>query len=307
MSLVAVDLQGGLGNQLFQYAVGRALADAHGLPLALTTRLLARAPTGRRYKLGAYPIRAMLVTPDVLPEPGLVRRWAMRAGLRAPGRAPDTGPDLRGIPRIDEDDAAGCWDARLATRRPPLLLRGYFQSPRYFASIATSLREELVPTARPSEAARAVAERIAAAGDASVSVHVRRGDYASDPRTRAVHGLLGRGYYDAATAAIEAAVPAAEWFVFTDDPAAASAVVPSGPRRTIVSGRGLSDVEELALMRACRHHVIANSSFSWWGAWLGAQGGVTVAPRRWFARSAESVIRDRFPTEWHVLDVEDPA
>lgn len=307
MSLVAVDLQGGLGNQLFQYAAGRALADAHGLPLALTTRLLARNTKGRRYALGAFPIRAALVTPDDFPEPGPLWRLAMRVGLRAPGRAPQTGPDLRGIPRVDEDDTAGCWDARLATPRPPFVLRGYFQSPRYFDAIAPTLREELIPTAPFGDAARTVAEQIAAAGAASVSVHIRRGDYASDPQTRAIHGLLGRGYYGAAAAAIQAAVPEAAWFVFTDDPAAAAAVLPPGLRHTIVSGRGLSDVEELALMRTCRHHVIANSSFSWWGAWLGAPAGVTIAPRRWFARSPESVIRDRFPAEWRVLDAEEPA
>jgi len=132
-------------------------------------------------------------------------------------------------------------------------------------------------------------------------VHLRRGDYASDPHTLAFHGVLGNDYYAAALDAVRRAVPDPQLFVFTDDPAAVAALSPLGLPVTLVSGQGLSDLAELGLMARCTHHVIANSSYSWWGAWLGIGDGVTVAPRRWFAKPSEAAIRDRFPAHWHVV------
>ena len=158
-----------------------------------------------------------------------------------------------------------------------------------------------VKAASNGSACAAVVAGIAAAGRHSVSVHLRRGDYASDPHTLAFHGVLGNDYYAAALDAVRRAVPDPQLFVFTDDPAAVAALSPLGLPVTLVSGQGLSDLAELGLMARCTHHVIANSSYSWWGAWLGIGDGVTVAPRRWFAKPSEAAIRDRFPAHWHVV------
>jgi hypothetical protein len=293
---VSVDLQGGLGNQLFQYAVGSSGAQCGGTELILNLRLLRRDPK-RRLTLDAYPIRARFVDSSQLPQPGRLRHWAARAGWC-------TG-SLRhypfGAPLFEESDASGCWDPRVAALRAPVVLRGYFQSERYFSAIAGELRTELVPLRTPSETFLRLKQAIRLAGPASTSLHVRRGDYASDPTTLAVHGLLGAEYYGPALGLLRSHVPAASVFVFTDDPSAASALLPTDMPATMVSGRGLTDVDELALMSTCCHHVIANSSYSWWGAWLGAPEGMTIAPRRWFAEPSEAAIRDRFPEHWHVV------
>lgn len=297
---IAVDLQGGLGNQLFQYAAGRALAEARGVPLALTQRLFAR-DRKRRYALDPYPIAATVLDADRFPEPGPLRRLAASIGLRAPSAHRNL-RSLEWAPRFDEDDTAGCWDSRIASVRPPAVLRGYFQSPRYFAPIAETLRRELVPTHQASDAFQRLQQEIREAGQTSASLHIRRGDYQSDPETRAKHGMLEATYYRPAWRALDAQVPGAALFVFSDDPGAAHGILPTDARITMVSGQGLSDVEELELMRRCRHHVIANSSFSWWGAWLGEPTGLTLAPRRWFAQGSASAIRDRFPEHWQLVD-----
>jgi hypothetical protein len=291
---VVIDIQGGLGNQLFQFATGRALAK--GSEPVMNLRLL-RRDSKRRLALDAYAIKGRFVDSSQLEQPGQLRRWAARVGLR-------TG-SLRyfpfDAPLYGEDDAQGCWDARISTLRPPMVLRGYFQSERYFSNIAPALRAELVPLRTPGQTFLQLECAIRNAGAASVSVHVRRGDYASDPTVMAVHGLLGPDYYGAALALLRAHVPAPHLFVFTDDPPAAAALLPAGMPAKMVSGRGLSDVDELALMSTCRHHVIANSSYSWWGAWLGTPEGLTITPRRWFAQPSEAAIRDRFPAHWHVV------
>lgn len=294
--MIAVDIQGGLGNQLFQYAVGRALALQTGYELVLDTRLV-DSDRKRHFALEAYSIKGRFVDSSRLQPPGWLRHWAARFGLR-------TGSLQRypfDAPLFEESDASGCWDDRVAALRAPVVLRGYFQSDRYFSGIAAELRTELVPLRTPSETFLSLTQAIRRAGPASTSLHVRRGDYASDPKTLAVHGLLGAEYYDPALSLLRSQVPAAHVFVFTDDPLAASTLLPADMHTTMVSGRGLTDVDELALMSTCCHQVIANSSYSWWGAWLGAPEGMTIAPRRWFAEPSEAAIRDRFPAHWHVV------
>lgn len=292
--MVSVDLQGGLGNQLFQYAAARAMAS-ESTPL-LNLRLLCR-DAKRRLVLDAYPVKARFLDSTQLPPPGRFRRWAARVGLRT-GSLKQYPFDA---PFHAEDDSQGCFDEGIALVRPPVVLRGYFQSERYFSAIAPALRGELVALRQPCLAFGQLHRAILDAGPASVSVHVRRGDYANDPKVLAFHGLLGPDYYGPALALLCAQVAAPQLFVFTDDPAAAAALVPPGLPATMVSGRGLSDVDELALMSTCQHHVIANSSYSWWGAWLGTPQGMTIAPRRWFAQPSDAAIRDRFPAHWHVV------
>jgi len=292
--MFAIDVQGGLGNQLFQYATARFLSDP-STPV-LNLRIL-RRDTKRRLAIDAYPIKAHILDSSALRPPGRLRRWAARAGLRTGSLRlyPFDAPVYR------EDDSRGCFDTRVAAQQAPVVLHGYFQSERYFAAIAPTLRGELVPLRVPCPVYLEMERAVRNAGTASVSLHVRRGDYANDPKVLAFHGLLGTEYYGPALALLKAHVSAPHLFVFTDDPPAAAALVPPGLQATMVSGRGLSDVDELALMRTCRHHVIANSSYSWWGAWLGAPEGMTIAPRRWFAQPSEAAIRDRFPAHWHVV------
>ena len=291
--MVSVDLQGGLGNQLFQYAVARALTYNSICNPILDLRVL-RHDKKRQFSLSAYPITANVVDSSQLSSPGRARCRLAKFGFR-------TG-NLRDYPfealLFREDDSAGCWDRRIGALPQPVVLRGYFQSERYFSSVATKLRAELVPVMARCDAAKYLASVIRDAGPASVSVHVRRGDYANEPATLAFHGVLGLDFYRPALAIVQQHVHTPHFFVFADDIAAISALLPSDVTYTIISGKGLSDIEELTLMSACRHHVIANSSFSWWGAWLGHPNGLTIAPLRWFAKLSEASVKDRFPAHW---------
>ncbi len=108
-----------------------------------------------------------------------------------------------------------------------------------------------------------------------VSVHVRRGDYLK-PGTHEVHGILGESYYRQVFDRLESMIgQEAELFIFSDDPAAAEQVLGfiPGSRLNHVRGDPERPWEDMALMARCRHHVIANSSFSWWGAWLNPSSG----------------------------------
>jgi hypothetical protein len=300
--VITVSLIGGLGNQMFQYAAGKALAERHGVPLALDI-------SGFR----KYPLRSFLLDRFCVPE-------AAAAARTEPGRTRETNfMRARWRSRIDRLLAkAGLpklpsppnqyrephfhYDPGFETLGPMISLFGYFQSERYFSSVAETLRTSFVPC-EPLGAAAAEALSRIERSPMPVSVHVRRGDYLK-PGTAEVHGILGEPYYRQAIGRIDAALGReADIFVFSDDAPAAERVLEFLPKSRLnhVSSDPARPWEDMALMARCRHHIIANSSFSWWGAWLNrSPEKVVIAPRAWFtANELERVnTADLYPSGW---------
>lgn len=291
---IVVRLDGGLGNQLFQYAAGRAAASSSGRELWLDTRAIAARGAGRAYGLGAFALEPRFVGPierlairaatgERLPEVvrGLVgrcsgRRWR----LVREGR--DTGRE-GAIP------AAG-----------NLVLEGHWQSSRWFADAADVVAADTRFRTPPPPALQPLLGRIAASE--SVAVHVRRGDYVSSPEAARVHGVLPIDHYTRAAEMVARSVADPSFFLFSDDPEwTAHHLRLPGATTVVRHSVALPDHEDLRLMSLCRHAIIANSTFSWWGAWLGRRPGqVVVAPRRWF-RSRETPT-GLVPPEWLLVD-----
>jgi hypothetical protein len=293
VSLVVVRLAGGLGNQMFQYAAGRALALRHGAELKLDVSGF-DAYRRRRYELDALSIRASLATDADLARFGIEAkpRWRLVERMRRRLRIARKG---RGFPVYREPHFQ--FDPTIAMLRPPVYLDGYWQSEKYFCDCAATLRSELTASA-PFEAANAaISARIDAV--TAVSLHVRRGDYADDPKTNRYHGTCSLDYYRRAIDHIVARVGSTHVFVFSDDPPWTRANLRVDAPATFVdvnsADRGFRDIQ---LMSRCRHHVVANSSFSWWGAWLNpSPEKIVVAPKRWF--NADGIdSRDLVPAAW---------
>jgi hypothetical protein len=268
-------LIGGLGNQMFQYAVGRHLALMRGTRLELDLSWFDNAlpdETPRTYGLAPYGIVAGL---DGWP---LVRRRPA-AGYGVTGRAMRR---LRlEVGKVMVDREAGFRPAVLGASDGTLLV-GHWQTERYFHAIAPTIRAEL--TLRNPPAGRNADLLAEIRATPSVSVHVRRGDFVSSAATTRAHGAPQEGYHRAAVANIAARTgEAPHAYVFSDDPAWCATHLDLGVPTTVVAHNGdAAPHEDLRLMAACRHHVLANSSFSWWGAWLDPDAGaVVVAPRRW--------------------------
>jgi hypothetical protein len=260
--VIIARLQGGLGNQLFQYAAGRRLAGRREQELGLDIRDLRRTAKGntpRPYLLDRLNIRA-----TVLPAAALLLR----------GHFPGRLGRVTGWRRVRETGGY----LPLPEGRGGAYLDGYWQSWRYLQGQRPALLRDLVPL-KPAAGRNALLLKQMAAENA-VCVHVRRGDYASQPGAQAYHGLIGPAYYKAAAKRLGKAV----YYVFSDEPAWARRHLPLPGRRVIVDHNGVDAPEEdLRLMAACRHFIIANSSLSWWGAWLGVQKGKkVVAPAQWF-------------------------
>nr|WP_246221152.1 alpha-1,2-fucosyltransferase [Phytoactinopolyspora mesophila] len=176
-------------------------------------------------------------------------------------------------------------------------LYGYFQSYKYFEDIADDVRRQVTDflAGHLTPAGRDLQGELAD-DPSSVALHVRRGDYVSNPVAAAHHGVLGTHYYQQALDTV------AKWghtrrIWFSDDlpwvrqhlAAPDDEVCPAGVTRDAAG--------EIALMAACSARVIANSSFSWWAGWLGRNDSGVVAPAQWFA-DADTSADDLVPATW---------
>lgn len=269
---VIVRLEGGLGNQLFQYAAGRTIAVETNKKLLLDTSAY-RADRLRCYQLDHFAIAARPLGAGDVPLLKL-RRSRLRRFLPRRARVEIVREEFPArVPIWPEPESA-------SDRGPPYLI-GYWQSERYFAAIADTIRREVRVNVAPEGRNARLLDEIAA-GDA-VAIHVRRGDYVSNPVATAYHGLCGLEYYEAAIRRLAGSVPRPHCFVFSDDLDWVRANLDTGHPTTFVGHNTDTPWEDLRLMAACRHFIVANSSFSWWGAWLGEwPGKQVIAPARWF-------------------------
>ncbi len=292
-----VRLMGGLGNQMFQYAFGRGVSEASALALAFDVESGFRGDVHRRrFALGAWNVSIENARPAEIP---LGMAWAPPwCGLARAAWAAVPQAWRRVV--VDRDPLR--FDPSAGARAAPgAYFFGYWQNERYFLPIQEALRREFTLRAPPSAPASSLARQMTECR--AVSLHVRRnlGVDASGrplPEARELYASCSAEYYRRALGAVGAG-PGTVCFVFSDDPAWARANLALDVPCRFVSEQGtFSDAEELVLMASCQHHVVANSSFSWWGAWLGANPAkIVVAPRDWL-RGARNTAVDICPQSW---------
>lgn len=278
-----VRLMSGLGNQLFQYAAGRRVADRTGTKLRFDISFFSSEPN-REYALGDYRIRAELVDGDAktqafMDEVETERAYAeqrygatfVRQGLETPT------------------------EELLTTAPRNSYLAGYWIGERYFApEAAAAVRRELRP--RRTDAIDAGSALISAAPQ-SVAVHVRRGDMVTDPDTAERFGSMPARYYERAAGYIAERRPGCEFFVFSDDPEWCEQTLDlPGPMR-VMSGE-TEPFEDLALISRCAHVVVPNSTFSWWGAWLGENSNSLIVVPSLPYRDEHATSGTGYPSRW---------
>lgn len=175
-------------------------------------------------------------------------------------------------------------------------IMGYWQSEKYFLEAAVHIRSDFVFRCPMSAQNSELAEQIKQ--EKSVSLHVRRGDYVSSPQTNATHGVCSIDYYNMAIQYVKERLEGSCFFVFSDDIEWVKANLKiDSPCIYVDHNRGLESYNDMRLMALCQHHIIANSSFSWWGAWLSSHSEqIVVAPKRWFANDTN--IQDLHAPDW---------
>ena len=277
--MIYTKLISGLGNQLFQYAVARQLSLLRQTDLKLDTSFF-DTQSLRGYKLHHYNIVATPATEAELSQ--LLR------GYRSPSwsgklyrRFDRLLPKARR--RYFKEGAWWGYEPDLYRAGPTVYLDGYWQHQAYFAQLSPTILAEL--TLRESltgPAAQLAADMQQA--PASVAVHIRRGDYLTDRAAADLMGVLPLTYYRQAMQRLREQLGNPVFYFFSDDLqwVREQLAAEPGPLHFVDIAGGQQDYVELDLMSQCQHNIIANSSFSWWGAFLNRNPAkIVVAPRQW--------------------------
>jgi hypothetical protein len=177
-------------------------------------------------------------------------------------------------------------------------LRGFWQCQAYFLDVEDHIRRELVLRDEPRGKNAELASLIRATN--AVAIHVRHGDNAND--VAAALGVLPRGYYARAIGEMRRDVKGPVFFVFSDDVAWSRQMLPADSALSFIDHNGtLLSHEDLRLMTLCKHHILANSTFSWWGAWLAqTPDQIVIAPRRYYL-GVDRPNPDLYPPGWRLL------
>lgn len=279
---ITIHINGGLGNQLFQYATGRALSLSKGTDLYLDTSSFEESHNLRSYLLDHYLIKARVLKRKKWLHQKITNVLRTIMGLSIKGNV--------------YTEKLNTFDANVLGLSDDSYLLGYWQSPKYFHHYSATIKQDFTLQTTLSQASLEILRRIKKS--TSVAVHVRRGDYVSNSVSQQVHGTQTPRYYDNAAKYLDRQVKSSHYFIFTDDPTWASQNILTRYKNITYLPTSQEPYEDLELIRACDHFIIANSSFSWWGAWLGSKkGSITIAPKKWFASSKYS-SKDLIPKHW---------
>jgi Glycosyl transferase family 11 len=262
-----VELCGGVGNQLFQYAAARSISDRLNTELDLNLAWYtknSRTRVDRTFLLDKLIDvgNATLSTPRCRSG---ITRVALRMGKR----------------RLLHDVFITPEHFNSFVTDKNIIMRGYWQDPRYFENITEIMREAFGRRFSLSENASSLRDQISATS--TLGIHVRRGDYVSDRRTSEYHGVCDQNYFHNALRRFNEISSVEQLVIFSDDTSWCREKL-SFSTETIVVEDTIQDLDQLRLLSSCNHHIISNSSFSWWAAWFGfSDNQVVIFPNRWFA------------------------
>lgn len=306
--MVIVKLKGGLGNQMFQYAAGRCLAHKHNTILKLDISDFQSNPN-RIYSLHHLRINEKFATPkDIFFYTGKPQTKKQEFLCRFAGlwkQFCNKMPFLRAnlffsfspsSPRVYAEPHFH-FDPNFFKLPADVYLDGYWQTEKYFKAIEDTIRKEFDTKPPIVERNKEIASEIRKTE--SVGLHIRRGDYANNQETKAVHGTCELEYYFACIEQASQMLRNPHFFAFSDDPQWVAKNMIIHHPLTYVTPNGVSEAhEDLRLMSLCKHNIIANSSFSWWAAWLNKSSDKMIfAPKRWFRKDGVNT-EDLLPPDW---------
>lgn len=288
--MVIVELIGGLGNQMFQYAIGRYMAEKLQTSLYMDVFGFEKYSL-RQYELRNFKIQEQFASKKDL-QPFSLSKWQKL---------------LCSVQKLfgkSKDNCSTCvleksfnFDPDVLQHTGNLYLSGYWQSEKYFKEITPVLFKEFSSRNQMSSRSMELQERMHRPG--SVAIHIRRGDYVSNQKTNQVHGVMPLDYYRKAMNFVAARKDNLTYYVFSDDPGWVrenfivaeniNFIEPSDPSQSY---------EDMLLMSFCNHNIIANSSFSWWSAWLNRNPDkIVIAPQKWFNKT-DIDTADLIPDSW---------
>lgn len=295
-------LTGGLGNQMFQYAAGLALAHSRRTVLKLDVSWFREDPafeSHNRYALDCMNITGQFATSAEIAEiRGIpltrIERWSVKVARHL--RFYQYANRYSGKGNLHSPPIFGFYP-EFHSQPDHTYLEGMFQSEQFFAQISDVLRLHFTFRYPPQPAVVQMGEIIKSGP--SAAVHFRRGDYARNSVFKTEFGVLGMGYYERAISVLRERHPELTLYIFSDDiEAVAAEFRPDMPHVFVKAVEHWHAYDRMRLISMCDHAIISNSTFCWWGAWLNPSKGKTViAPEPWFANSSRDT-QDVVPRGW---------
>lgn len=289
--MIISNIIGGLGNQMFQYATSLAIARTSGVQLKLDISNFHGYELHNGFELNrifniSTPIASREEVDDILV-------WKNHAFIRKFYRK-----FFKGIVQTNYviEPVFSYW-SKVYQVLDMSYLEGYWQSEKYFTTVATAVREQFT-FKNELEGKNLELSRLISASN-SVSLHIRRGDYVSDNSNSEIYYQCSMAYYNEAMERIAKIVSNPVFFVFSDDIKWAKKKLNSGCKFEFIDhNSGKDSYIDMQLMSLCKHNIIANSTFSWWGAWLNTNPEKLVcSPKEWFVNGQSS--DDLIPESWH--------
>ena len=292
--MIISQIIGGLGNQMFQHAVGRSLALDTGQLLSLDVSLFSDYKLHQGFELLRVFDGATRIASDA--DVNKILGWQSPALIRRVLRH-STFSYVRSKSFVVEP----CFNYWPGIRRvrSNCYLSGYWQSEKYFEKHAIAIRNDF--TFRPLDTSENIELAAEIKKKNAIGLHIRRGDYVNNSATLAVHGICSIDYYQTAVRFIADLVENPHVFIFSDDIKWAEKNLNIAlPCTYIDHNHGKSSYIDMQLMAMCKNNIIANSTFSWWGAWLNPRPEkIVIAPKQWFASGKP--VPDLYPDGWIVL------
>lgn len=279
--MIVVKLTGGMGNQMFQYAFGKYLAERYSTGLKLDISYYKDFEL-RKFALNSFALEKVFISKeecdDYFNPSSLLGRIRKKLGQH----------------RVVIEKQFGFSQAAVNECTANTLISGYWQSEKYFAGISDQIRENFSFTHIADPVSRKLMNQIETKN--SVSIHVRRGDFVTDHKTSQVHGTCDVSYFQKAISFMVDSVETPVFYIFSDDMKWAMEKLQFKQEHHFVD-HDRKDEEDMWLMSRCKHNIIANSSFSWWAAWLNSNKyKKIIAPTKWFNDGKS--VQDLIPQSW---------
>jgi len=262
--MIVTKLQGGLGNQMFQYAIGKQIAIRNNTELVLDTTHF-NYDRKRTYELHKFNITDKVAQLNFSHNCNVIT------------------------------ENSQCFNEQILNVKDNCYLSGFWQSEKYFKGI----REILLNAFSLKGYSNRFHDYAYAIDSNTVSIHVRRGDYVSEPHTNSFHGVCPIEYYQEALRSLSH-INVSKILIFSDDIQWVKDNLNLSTYSEQIGVEQLSNEEDMMLMSKCSHNIIANSSFSWWGAWLNNNPEkIVIAPKNWFGPAGSHLnANDIYCEKW---------
>jgi hypothetical protein len=298
--MIIIKIQGGLGNQLFQYALGRKLSLMHNVPFKLDIEAFENEAWGRIYRLNEFTIVEHIASKKEIQKytkyEAFLKKWRPVRSILARLKLEKKFLDMVGLKREHQFN----FDPNILKIKDNALLDGYYQTEKYFKDIEDIIRKDFEFKYNPNPANAAMLEKICSVE--SVCIHVRRGNFITDRHSNNWHGICSPEYFEKALAEIKKRVQNPYFFIFSDDKGWVRNNLKIENSMVVDINGADADFEDLRLMSTCNHFILANSSFSWWGAWLSKnKNKVVLIPSKIYKTTKNNTV-DFTPKEWMQIE-----